>query len=629
MHILLATPEIAPFSQQGPLAQWSAALPRALRDQKAISAAAVITPLYGYMDPDALQLARRLRTLQVKIERRVEEVVLYEGATPDRVRVFFLQHPLFDEGPLYHKRHNAARFSFFSRAVVEFCRTSPAPTDIIHCMGWATALVPLYLDLLGDERLEDTLTVFAPCDLRQQGDFVPRDFDALGLPKALYSPEALERSGRLHFMQAGLLFGDVILADSPSAARDLQTEALGHGLDDLFSEREEDLFGVLPGVALEGWDPSRDAAISLTYDAEHLNGKRRNKSELQHIFGLPVRPMIPLLGFLGELSARRGGALVVGALEVLLDRGEDLQCALLCPDGEEALLAAAVALQEKHPRNVGLHFGELEEALTHRAVAGIDGKLTARERVDLLLDRRLLRRDRCAGHPPLPPTSAWHDQEDPGRRRGHRLRHTSTAAWSTSSPRTSRSSAAASRGPTPEDLQDHGPRHEERRAGHRPQRLRRRAHPGGRGLARWLRRHLPAQHAGLRRRPPDLGDHGPCAGRRGLLPAITDFILMVEGTSYMFVTGPGRHQDRHPRRGDEGGPRRRRDPRRQERRVPLHLGNDAACLMGIRELLSFLPSNNIDDPPGRPGATTTRPRVGPAGQARAGRPEQALRHPSD
>jgi starch synthase len=372
MHILLATPEIAPFSQQGPLAQWSAALPRALRDQKAISAAAVITPLYGYMDPDALQLARRLRTLQVKIERRVEEVVLYEGATPDRVRVFFLQHPLFDEGPLYHKRHNAARFSFFSRAVVEFCRTSPAPTDIIHCMGWATALVPLYLDLLGDERLEDTLTVFAPCDLRQQGDFVPRDFDALGLPKALYSPEALERSGRLHFMQAGLLFGDVILADSPSAARDLQTEALGHGLDDLFSEREEDLFGVLPGVALEGWDPSRDAAISLTYDAEHLNGKRRNKSELQHIFGLPVRPMIPLLGFLGELSARRGGALVVGALEVLLDRGEDLQCALLCPDGEEALLAAAVALQEKHPRNVGLHFGELEEALTHRAVAGID-----------------------------------------------------------------------------------------------------------------------------------------------------------------------------------------------------------------------------------------------------------------
>ena len=53
--------------------------------------------------------------------------------------------------------------------------------------------------------------------------------------------------------------------------------------------------------------------------------------------------------------------------------------------------------------------------------------------------------------------------------------------------------------------------------GDRPQRLGRRAHPGGRRVARRLRRHLPAQHARLGRRAADLRDHGPLRGRRRLL----------------------------------------------------------------------------------------------------------------
>ena len=60
-----------------------------------------------------------------------------------------------------------------------------------------------------------------------------------------------------------------------------------------------------------------------------------------------------------------------------------------------------------------------------------------------------------------------------------------------------------------EDLQGDGPRREGRRAVHRPERRRGRAHPGGRRLARRLRRRLHAQRARVRRDPADLGDHGP------------------------------------------------------------------------------------------------------------------------
>ena len=62
---------------------------------------------------------------------------------------------------------------------------------------------------------------------------------------------------------------------------------------------------------------------------------------------------------------------------------------------------------------------------------------------------------------------------------------------------------------------------------------------------------------------------GPCAGGAVYSPAITDFNIMVEGTSYMFVTGPGRHQDGDARGSHQGRARRRDDAQRDERRRAL------------------------------------------------------------
>jgi len=90
---------------------------------------------------------------------------------------------------------------------------------------------------------------------------------------------------------------------------------------------------------------------------------------------------------------------------------------------------------------------------------------------------------------------------------------------------------------------------------------------------------------------------GPCAGGAVYSPAITDFILMVQSTSYMFVTGPDviktvTHEE--VSKEDLGGAQTH-----AARSGVAHFSyaNDAACLMGIRELLSFLPSNNLDSPP--------------------------------
>jgi propionyl-CoA carboxylase beta chain len=90
---------------------------------------------------------------------------------------------------------------------------------------------------------------------------------------------------------------------------------------------------------------------------------------------------------------------------------------------------------------------------------------------------------------------------------------------------------------------------------------------------------------------------GPCAGGAVYSPAITDFIYMVRGTSYMFVTGPNvvktvTHED--VTMEELGGA----DTHASTSGV-AHFAcvSELACLRHIRDLFRFVPSNNVDDPP--------------------------------
>src|SRR5579864_1186170 len=92
---------------------------------------------------------------------------------------------------------------------------------------------------------------------------------------------------------------------------------------------------------------------------------------------------------------------------------------------------------------------------------------------------------------------------------------------------------------------------------------------------------------------------GPCAGGAVYSPAITDFIFMTRDTSYMFVTGPDviktvTHED--VTKEQLGGA-----TTHNETSGVAHFmaHDDAECLSMMRELFSFLPANNLDDPPRR------------------------------
>src|SRR5213082_3280472 len=90
---------------------------------------------------------------------------------------------------------------------------------------------------------------------------------------------------------------------------------------------------------------------------------------------------------------------------------------------------------------------------------------------------------------------------------------------------------------------------------------------------------------------------GPCAGGAVYSPAITDFTVMVKNTSYMFVTGPDviktvTHEE--VTKDQLGGA-----TAHNAKSGVAHFAaeSDQECLATIRELLSFIPSNNLEDPP--------------------------------
>ncbi|MCD8193819.1 MAG: acyl-CoA carboxylase subunit beta, partial [Tannerellaceae bacterium] len=98
---------------------------------------------------------------------------------------------------------------------------------------------------------------------------------------------------------------------------------------------------------------------------------------------------------------------------------------------------------------------------------------------------------------------------------------------------------------------------------------------------------------------------GPCAGGAVYSPALTDFIFMVKESSYMFITGPDVVKSvtqEDVSKNELGG-----SDIHTTRSGVAHFSteNDIDCIMRIRELVSFLPGNNMEEPPFAP--TTDSP----------------------
>jgi starch synthase len=374
MHILFASSEVAPFSKTGGLADVAQALPAALA--KRGHRVTVMTPRYSHIDVSTWDLRRKRFRLNIPIKGKSLQGGLLERTTIEGVQLLFVDQPGMFERPGFYGQNgqdypdNDERFAFFCHAVLDACRQMNMSPDVIHLNDWQTGpIAPLLQYMYRDnECLNTTGTLFTVHNLGYQGLFAPESMMSLGLSWQLFTPSTLEFYGKVSFIKAGLVFADKLSTVSAKYAKEIQTERLGFNLDGLLRERSTDLRGIQNGVDYQIWDPANDPHIASPYSENDLSGKPKCKMDLQRKFGLPVRPNLPLLGWVSRLTTQKGLDLFLGASEKLLDM--NCQFAFL-GTGDRNLEKQLEGLVEKYPSKIA-YKNEYSEPLAHVVEAGAD-----------------------------------------------------------------------------------------------------------------------------------------------------------------------------------------------------------------------------------------------------------------
>lgn len=266
---------------------------------------------------------------------------------------------------------NAARFAFYARAVAALAARLDPPPDVVHCHDWQAGLVPALLRTSADPRLARLPTVITIHNLGYQGLFAAEVWPLLGLDRRFFDSAHLEFHGQVNFLKAGLVFADRLTTVSRRYAEEIQTPALGHGLDGVLRERRGALRGILNGIDTKRWDPACDPFLVAPYDVDDLTGKAECKAHLQHDFGLPIRARTLLVGMVTRLAEQKGLDILAPALPALL--AEDLQLVVLGRGDEryERWLADAA---RRHPTRLAVRF-TFDEGLAHAIEAGADAFL--------------------------------------------------------------------------------------------------------------------------------------------------------------------------------------------------------------------------------------------------------------
>jgi starch synthase len=376
MNILFISPEAVPFAKTGGLADVAGALPKALAALG--HTVTVVMPLYRAVRESGQPLRQTGAAITVPIGDRPLTARLVDGALPgSAVRVVLLDCPmLYDRDGLYvhpaaHKdfRDNSSRFIYLSRGALEAVEALDLAPQIVHGHDWQAGLAPVYLREMYNRRppLRDARSVFTVHNLAFQGLFPPWHMWRTGLSRDLFNWHQLEFYGKLGFLKAGLVFGDVITTVSTRYAEEIQTKEYGCGLEGVLIERRGDLFGVVNGVDYAEWDPATDPLLPANYSATDLAGKQACKREVQAANGLPQRD-VPLIGMVTRLTPQKGLDIVALALDELL--ALDVQLVILGtgdPQYHRLLEAAAAEHRDRLAVNLGF-----DNRLAHRIEAGSD-----------------------------------------------------------------------------------------------------------------------------------------------------------------------------------------------------------------------------------------------------------------
>ena len=372
MKILFATSECAPFSKSGGLADVAFSLPPAL--QKTGDEIACITPLYKCVKDKYMDGLKREFQFTVKVGASEQYVGLLRGEN-NGVTMWFVENDmLFDRPKLYGYDDDGYRFAYFSRAVIESLTRLDFMPDIIHCNDWETAPVIIYLknDQGWREDLRHIRTVYTIHNIAYQGQFGAKElWDTFGLPSGWYDGGlGYEYDGRhdINLMKGAMLMADAVSTVSPTYAKELHYPQFGMGLEGIADMVEYKTYGILNGIDMDHYDPSKDKRLPYNFGVDDMFGKAKCKASIQEKFGLKKRANWPLLCQVARLNEQKGIELIKEILPGIMDMGVQL---IVFGQGEQKYIDYFNWAQQQWPGQLGFS-SDYTEAMASEIFAGAD-----------------------------------------------------------------------------------------------------------------------------------------------------------------------------------------------------------------------------------------------------------------
>lgn len=361
MKIAMCASEVVPFAKTGGLADVAGALPLALESEK--QEVIIVMPRYKMVDAAKFGLK--------KVKEDISCATIGKG-----IKVYFIEKDeYFNRDGLYGDKNgdhkdNLDRFSYYCKRALELFKEINFQPDIIHVHDWQACLIPVYLKTLyaSGPFYKKTKTILTIHNIGYQGLFAKDEFPKLGLDWSLFNVEGLEFYDKVNILKGGMIFADIINTVSATYAKEIQTKEFGFGLEGVLNKRRNSVFGILNGLDYDIWNPQTDKYIASKFDVKFIEGKAKDKEDLQKICGLPQKKDVPLFGVVSRLAEQKGFDIVADGIDEICKMGLQL---VILGTGDLKYHEIMEDMVKKYPKVISLNL-KFDDQLAHKIYAGSD-----------------------------------------------------------------------------------------------------------------------------------------------------------------------------------------------------------------------------------------------------------------
>ncbi len=378
MFVVMVVSECAPAAQAGGLGQVVFGLSRELELRG--HGVEIIMPKYDCMHYDQIfGLTVAYENLWVPWYSGFVHCTVWFGWVHGRKCFFIDPHSpdqFFNRGHLYGSPDDVARFTFLSKAALEFMWKAGKRPEVIHVHDWQTALVPVLLyEIYRQIGMPDQRVCFTIHNFAHQGICGEYVLWATGLtrPAHFFGDERLRDNfnhSAINLMKGGIVYSNFITTVSPQHASEVIHTDQGMGLGHTLCIHQGKFGGVLNGIDYDVWNPEIDILIPSNYTADTVDRKYANKDALRDRM-LLRKEYKPLVAYVGRIDHQKGVHLIEHAIFYALAEGAQFVLLGACPD--PAVNAHFWHLKQYLNDNPDCHLEiGFDEGLAHLIYAGAD-----------------------------------------------------------------------------------------------------------------------------------------------------------------------------------------------------------------------------------------------------------------